>query len=136
MAEAWCNALCGEMVEAQSAGFEPGELNPAAVRAMAEVGIDISQNQTKSIFDLYREGRMFQYVITVCDQTAAEKCPVYPAPTIRLHWDIPDPANETGNDDAKLQKARETRDIIRKQVEQWRSELVSALEGRRVVQPA
>src|SRR5688572_26845735 len=122
MAQAWCSKLCGDFVVAESAGFEPGELSPAAVQAMAEVGIDISRNQTKSIFDLYRQGKMFRYVITVCDKSAAEKCPVFPAPSIRLHWNIPNPAVE-GDDETKLQKAREVRDILRARIEEWRAEL-------------
>ncbi len=68
MAEAWLNQICGDELEAQSAGFEPGKLNPLVVEAMAEVGIDISQKETQSVFDVWKSGQLFAYVITVCDE--------------------------------------------------------------------
>jgi arsenate reductase (thioredoxin) len=71
MAEAWCNHLCGDFLEAESAGLEPGTLNPLAVRAMKEVGIDISQKGTQDVFNLVKAGRLYSYVITVCDQAAS-----------------------------------------------------------------
>ena len=96
MAEALLNQLCGEEFEAQSAGLEPGRLNPLVVEAMAEVGIDISKKGTQSVDDVLRSGRTFAYVITVCDETSAEKCPVFPGPTQRLHWGFQDPSVLTG----------------------------------------
>ena len=122
MAEAWLNHLCGEFFQAKSAGFEPGTLNPLAVEAMAEVGIDIIQNETKSVFGLYKAGEFFGYVIGVCDQATFEKCPVFPAPIQRLNWSIPDPAKSPGTPEEKLQAVREVRDLIRAQVEQWCAE--------------
>ena len=91
MAEAWCNHLYGDRFEAESAGLEPGILNPLAVEAMKEVGIDISHNKTQRVFDLFKAGRMFAYVITVCDEASAERCPIFPGVTQRLHWSFPDP---------------------------------------------
>ena len=84
MAEAWMNHLCGDRYEAQSAGLEPGALNPLAVAVMKEVGIDISGKTTRSVFDVYKSGALFSYVITVCDESAAEACPIFPGPT-RAH---------------------------------------------------
>src|SRR3954462_1127647 len=78
MAEAFLNQICGEQFEAYSAGLEPGRLNPIVVEAMREIGIDISGNQTKAAFDMYNSGKTFAYVITVCDETSAERCPIYP----------------------------------------------------------
>ena len=69
MAEAFLKKYGGDRFEAESAGIEPGALNPAAVEAMKEVGIDISQNKTKSVFDLYKQYWLYGYVITVCDES-------------------------------------------------------------------
>src|SRR4051812_27203370 len=85
MAEAWMNYTCGDFFEAQSAGLEPGTLNPLAVKVMHEVGIDISQKRTQAVFDVFKASQLFSYVITVCDETSAEKCPIFPGPTERMH---------------------------------------------------
>src|ERR1041384_4596385 len=86
MAEAFLNQLCGGVFEAHSAGIEPGKLNPVVVEAMREIGIDLSGNKTKPVSDMFKEGKAFAYVITVCDETSAERCPVFPDGTTRLHW--------------------------------------------------
>ena len=80
MAEAWLNKICGEYFEAQSAGLEPGALNPLAVQVMAEAGIDISKKKTQAVFDVFKSGQLFAYVITVCDEASAEKCLFFQAP--------------------------------------------------------
>jgi arsenate reductase len=119
MAEAWANHLCGDHLEAQSAGLEPGQLNPLVVQVMKEVGIDLSQNRTKSVFDFVRAGKLFSYVITVCDETSAERCPIFPGVTKRLHWSFPDPGGLTGTPEEKTEQVRAIRDAIRASVEQW-----------------
>src|ERR1700752_3230706 len=88
MAEAWLNHICGDSFSAQSAGLEPGKLNPLVVKVMAEVGIDISTKATQAVFDVFKSGQLFTYVITVCDETSAERCPVFPGPAKRLHWSL------------------------------------------------
>jgi arsenate reductase len=123
MAEAWLNHLCGEYFEAESAGLEPGMLNPIVVKAMAELGIDISGKQTKSVFDLVKQGKMYRFVVTVCDQEAAEKCPIFPGITTRLHWSFPDPSRATGTDEEKLKATLEIRDMIRQRLELWCEEM-------------
>ena len=85
MAEAWLNHLYGDRFDATSAGLEPGVLNPYAVRVMAEAGIDIAGASTKSVFEVYKAGQLFHYVVTVCDREAAERCPIFPGVTERLH---------------------------------------------------
>jgi arsenate reductase len=122
MAEAWLNHICPESFEAHSAGLEPGTLNPLVVEAMREVGIDISNNKTKAVFDLFKSGKMFAYVITVCDETSAERCPIFPSVTKRLHWSFPDPSALTGTHEQKMERVREIRDLIKRQVEQWGAE--------------
>jgi arsenate reductase len=119
IAEAWLNHLCGDRFEAQSAGLEPAELNPLVVQVMREVGIDISQNRTKSVFEFVKAGKLFSYVITVCDEASAERCPIFPGVTKRLHWSFPDPARLTGTLEENLERVRSIRDAIRASVDQW-----------------
>lgn len=113
MAEAYLNALAGDRFEAESAGIEPGVLNPLVVESMKEDGIDISANKTKSVFDFYRDGRIFNYVITVCDREAAERCPVFIGVTERIHWSFKDPSKFEGTKDEKLGSIRGVRNEIK-----------------------
>lgn len=119
MAEAWLNHICGDLVEAESAGLEAGTLNPLAIEVMKEVGIDISNKKTRNVFDLVKAGKIYAYVITVCDEASAERCPIFPGITKRLHWSFPDPAAVAGTTEEKLEKVRKIRDGIRSAVEGW-----------------
>jgi len=123
MAEAFLNQICGGQFEAHSAGLEPGKLNPIVVEAMKEIGIDISKNQTKAVFDMFKSGTMFKYVITVCDEASAERCPIFPGITRRLHWSFPDPSSIQGTHEQKLERIREIRDTIKSRVEAWCDEV-------------
>src|ERR1700740_2897250 len=78
MAEAFLSKYGSEFFEAESAGLEPGELNPNVIEVMKETGIDISKKETKSVFDLFSKGKMYNVVITVCDEASAERCPIFP----------------------------------------------------------
>src|SRR5207248_5868164 len=106
-------------------GLEPGTLNPLAVQVMAEVGIDISKKKTQAVFDVFKSGQLFAYVITVCDETSAERCPIFPGPATRLHWSFPDPSEVQGSETAKLEQVRIIRDQIRAKIEQWCEEVCS-----------
>ena len=117
MAEAFLKQIAGDRFEVQSAGFEAGTLNPLAVEVMREVGIDISANQTKSVFDFFKRGALFDYVVTVCDAATAEKCPIFPGVTKRLHWSFDDPAAVEGAHEEKLVVVRKIRDEIKASVE-------------------
>ena len=128
MAEAWLNHLCGNFIAAESAGLEPGKLNPLAVQIMSEVGIDISNQPTRSTFEVFQSGQLFRYVITVCDETSAERCPIFPGPAQRLHWSFPDPSTVTGSEEEKLQEVRLIRDAIRSKVEEWCEQVCCAAE--------
>ncbi len=119
MAEAWLNHLCGDYFEAHSAGLEPGTLNPLVVEVMKEVGIDISHKRTQAVFDLFKNGTLFNYVIAVCDGASAEKCPVFPGATERLHWSFPDPSKAQGSKEEKLAEIRVIRDAIKDKINQW-----------------
>jgi arsenate reductase (thioredoxin) len=128
MAEAWLNHLCGETFHAESAGLEPGKLNPIVVQAMGEVGIDISHKVPQAVFDLVRAGRTYRYVIAVCDQEAAEKCPIFPGVCTRLHWAFPDPSRISGTDEEKLAGTREIRDAIHEKIAEWCEQVCPAGE--------
>lgn len=119
MAEAFLNNIAGDIFFAESAGFEPGILNPIVVEVMQEAGIDISNNTTKSVFDFFKQGRLYHYVITVCDEASAEKCPVFPGVTKRLGWSFEDPSSLIGSRDEKLAKTRIIRDKIRSEIENF-----------------
>jgi len=116
MAEAFLKRLGGGRFESESAGLEPGRLNPYVVRAMAEAGVDISSNPTKSVFDLAAAGRSYDLVVTVCSKEAAERCPVFPGRAERLHWPFADPSAFSGNDEEIMDKVRGVRDEIEKAV--------------------
>jgi arsenate reductase len=93
------------------------------VEAMAEIGIDISNNKTKAVFSIWQSGQIFQYIIAVCDKEAAEKCPIFPGIVTRLHWPFPDPAKVTGTHQQKLEKVRGIRDDIAAKIQAWLASL-------------
>lgn len=119
MAQAFLERYGQGRFQAESAGLEPGKLNPYVVRAMAEVGIDISSNKTKSAFDLFKEGRVFQIVVTVCSKEAAEKCPIFPGLAERHHWPFEDPSTFTGSDEEIMAQVRALRDKIETAVKEF-----------------
>lgn len=117
MAEAYLNTLGGEWFEAESAGFEPTEINQLAVEVMREEGIDISNNKTDSVFDFFKQEKFFSYVITVCDESTAQRCPIFPGVTQRIHWSFKDPAALTGSHEEKRAETKKIRDEIKAKVE-------------------
>jgi arsenate reductase len=119
MAEALLKSLGGDRFEVHSAGIEPGTLNPLAVTAMKAIGIDISSNLTKSVFDYYKDGSVFDYVITVCDETSGERCPVFPGITKRMHWSFSDPSSFAGSAEEKLEKTVMVREQILTRLKSW-----------------
>lgn len=123
MAEALLNQIAGDKFNAESAGLEPGTLNPLAVEAMKDMDIDISGKKTQSVFDVFKSARLFSYVITVCDEASAERCPIFPGVTKRLHWSFPDPAALQGTHEAKVKETIVIRDQIKSRIEEWLQEL-------------
>jgi arsenate reductase len=121
IAEAFLKQLAGDKFEVESAGLEPGKLNPLAIEAMKEIGIDISQNKTKSAFDFYKQNRLYDFVIAVCDQSQAQRCPTFPGTVVTksIDWSFPDPATFQGIWEEKLDQTRQVRDKIKQQIEQW-----------------
>ena len=128
--EGFLRRLAGDRFEVFSAGLEAGKLNPLVVRSMAEVGVDISAHFAKKAQDLIDAGERFDTVITVCDETNAERCPLFPGTGTnphaqRLHWGFPDPSALPGTDEEKLAGIRPIRDAIRTRIETWLKEAQS-----------
>jgi arsenate reductase (thioredoxin) len=116
MAEAFLNKYGAGRFEAESAGIEPGKLNPHVVKVMQEEGIDISNKKTQGVFDLFREGRFYNAVITVCDAASAERCPIFPGMVKRVAWSFEDPSSFKGTEEEVLRRTRMIRDQIKKTV--------------------
>jgi arsenate reductase len=120
MAEGLLRHLAGDRFEAFSAGTEATHVRPLAIKAMADLDVDISRQESKTL-DRYL-GESFDAVITVCDQ-AAEACPVFPGARRRLHWSFPDPSRATGSEADQLAVYRRVRDDIARHI---RDELLTA----------
>ncbi len=113
MAEAFLNALCGDRYEAKSVSVTPTRLNPYVVRAMSEIGVDLSTHRSKSIMEF--QGKTFDYVITVCD-TARKNCPFFPGEA-QVDKSFPGPSALKGTDEEIMRTVRAIRDEIRNWVE-------------------
>ena len=109
MAEGLLRSMADEGSTIASAGTRPVGLNPLAVKAMQEIGIDISSQRSKSVAEF--DGQRFDTVITVCD-SAAEECPIFPGGTERVHWSLPDPAAAGGSFEEKLAAFRVVRERL------------------------
>jgi arsenate reductase (thioredoxin) len=119
MAAALLNETCGEFFEAQSAGLEPGTINPLVVEALHELGIDISTNTTRRVFEVWKSGQIFQFVVTVCSEAEAEGCPIFAGVTTRLHWPFDDPSKFPGTHEEHLEGTRRVRDQIRAKIDSF-----------------
>jgi arsenate reductase len=124
MTEEFIRQAAGDRVEVLSAGIEPGALNPSVVQLLKEDGITIDGKPTRSVFDLYKKGDRFDYVIAVCDKEAAERCPIFPAEKQRLHWPFPDPSKAEGSMDEKIEFIRPIRDEIKRKAYEFVHEVV------------
>jgi len=123
MAEALLKHLAPDQFEVDSAGLDPTTLNPLAVAAMDEIGIDISHKQTKDVFDVYISGELYNYVIALCDQERAQKCPIFPSAAERIDWSFDDPTGFEGTREQRLEATRRVRDSIKAKIEQWVAQL-------------
>lgn len=119
MAEELLRKLAGDRFEVESAGIEPGKLNPVVVEVLKEEGVDISGKKTQAVFDLLKQGKLYSYVITVCDETSAERCPIFPGPAKRLHWGFTDPSKFEGTWEEKIEKTRTVRNQIKQKIQEW-----------------
>jgi arsenate reductase len=109
MAEGLLRHLAGDRLEVMSAGTEATFVKPEAISAMAELGVDISEQESKTLNRYLDEP--FDCVVTVCDD-ANEACPVFPGAKNRLHWSFRDPSRGTGSEEERLEVFREVRDEI------------------------
>ncbi len=116
MAEELLRKYGKDNFEIQSAGFEPADINPLAVEVLKEEDIDIQGKKTNSVFDLFKAGKTFNYVITVCDEGNAQRCPVFPGLSYRIHWSFEDPSSFKGTNEEKLTKTRAVKEQIKKEV--------------------
>jgi len=113
IAEAYLKKLYGDHFEIESAGLEPAEgVNPLVIRVMAEVGFDLSEKKPQNVFELFKQGKLYDHVITVCHDSES-KCPIFPGITQRWHWPFPDPAAVEGEENEKLVEVRKIRDMIK-----------------------
>jgi arsenate reductase (thioredoxin) len=119
MAEGLLRALAGEQFEVWSAGSRPSTVNPLAIAAMRERGIDIRHYRSKHLDEFLAQP--FDVVLTVCDNAAAS-CPIFPGPARRIHWSFPDPAAATGDEAERLAVFRQVRDAIEARLRAWLSE--------------
>jgi arsenate reductase len=120
MAEALLRELGGPGFEVTSAGFEPREVNPLVVDALAEIHLSLpSVAAQPSVFELFTAGRHFHYVIGVCDEEHGRKCPLFPGVTQRIYWSFPDPATFTGSHEERLARVIEVREALRARIEAW-----------------
>ena len=116
MAEGFLRAKRGARFEVASAGTEATRVHPLAIRAMEEVGIDLTGHTSKTI-DAFLD-QPWDYVITVCDN-ANERCPIFPGRTTRIHWCFDDPSQATGTEEDKLKMFRRVRDKIQGRLRRW-----------------
>ena len=116
MAEALLRAKAGDRFEVASAGTEATHVRPLAVKAMAEIGIDLGGHTSKTLDRFVQQP--WDFVITVCD-SANEACPVFPAAAKRLHWSFPDPSQATGDDEQRLAVFQQVRDQIEARISDW-----------------
>jgi len=119
MAEAFLKDFANDRFSVDSAGLEPGKLNPLVVESMKEIGIDISKNKIKSVFDLHKDNKAYDYVITVCDEASGERCPYFTGMNERISWSFKDPSSLQGSEEEKLKIVNKIRDEIKEKVKEW-----------------
>jgi len=122
MCEAFVRHYADNRFEVHSSGIESGKLNPLVVQAMAEIGISMDGHYAKPAQQYIDRNEEFDYVVTVCDESSAERCPMFPGKHIRLHWGFPDPSAIQGTDAEKLAGIRPIRDDIQRKVKAWLAE--------------
>ena len=97
MAEAFLKRIGGGDFSVESCGLEAGVLNPLVIEAMDEIGYDLNSNTTQAALDLFKQGRSYDVMITVCSQKASELCPLFPGRALRLNWPFDDPSRLEGD---------------------------------------
>jgi len=116
MAEEFLKKLGNGKFEVESAGFEPKEINPYVVEVMKDEDIDLSSKKPQSVFELVKKQKFYGYVITVCDKSREEECPVFMGTPKRLHWNLKNPEDFTGTEEEILEKVKNLKDQIKELV--------------------
>ena len=119
MAEAFLKKFGEGRILIESAGLDPKPINPLVIEVMQKIGYDLSRAKSDSVFEFFKEGRLYDYVITVCDETAAGQCPVFPGITKHFHWPFKDPEDLSGTHEEMLADLRIIRDQIQEKVSDW-----------------
>ena len=119
IAEEYLKKIAGDRFEVESAGSKPTSLNPLVQKVMEEEGFDLSEKKTQSTWNLFKEGRFYNYIITVCDRAHEEECPLFPKPYVQLNWPYPDPESFTGTEEERLEQTRSLRDSIKTRINQF-----------------
>ncbi|MDC7235130.1 MAG: arsenate reductase ArsC [Spirochaetales bacterium] len=119
MAEEYLRKLGSQWFDTESAGLHPGEINPLVAEVLKEDGIDIYDKKTQSVKEVYERGEKFSHIITVCDRTIENDCPIYPQPAEKMYWSFPDPEKIEGDDEEKKLKITEIRDVIKMEIKQF-----------------
>lgn len=123
IAESYLKKYAGDSVFVESSGFAPArKVNPLVVEVMKEEGIDLSDKKPQSVFDLFKSGKLYAHVITVCNDEES-LCPVFPGITRRWNVPFPDPALVEGTEAEKIEKVRHIREDIKKWVIQFKEEI-------------
>jgi len=113
IAEAYLNKIYGDRFDVESAGLDPAAaVNPLVVEVMREEGFDLSAKKPQSVFELFKQGKVYGHVVTVCHDSES-KCPLFPGITKRWHWPFPDPAAVQGTHVEKIEMVRKIRDSIK-----------------------
>jgi arsenate reductase len=128
MAEELLRRELGDRIKVCSAGLEPGILNPIVVDVLLDAGIDIRSKATRSVFEIFHTGKTFDYVITVCDESSGERCPIFPGSVKRLHWSFPDPSALSGSYEDKKAQTTGIKEQIHTKVREFATELLQAME--------
>ncbi len=119
MCEAFVRTFAGDRFEVESSGIEAGHLNPLVVEAMEEIGISMEGHYAKPAQGYVDRAEAFDYVVTVCDEANAERCPIFPTTGHPIHWPFPDPSALSGTHDEQLASIRLIRDEIERTIRQW-----------------
>ncbi|MCF7942198.1 MAG: arsenate reductase ArsC [Spirochaetia bacterium] len=122
MCEAFVRHYAADRFDVHSSGIEAGALNPLVVEAMKEIGISMDGQYAKPAMGYIERDEPFDYVVTVCDESSAERCPMFPGTHKRMHWGFPDPSAIQGTDEQKLAGIRLIRDAIEQRVKSWLAE--------------
>jgi arsenate reductase len=122
MAEAYLNDWGAGRFQAESAGLKPTEIHPLTIKVMAEEGYDLEGKKANSVFDLFQQGRLYSQVITVCEESVEQDCPVFPGVAYRAHWPFPDPAKPVGGPEEQLLRFRTIREQVKEQIKRFLNE--------------